>query len=50
MATTDQSYDDTNIDSKEQIKDQAIMTNNTATLNFHIIYIVKNPETILEGC
>ena len=40
-ATTYKSYDDSNIDNKEQVRDRGIMMNNTATFTLHIRYIVK---------
>ena len=35
-ATTYKSYDDSNIDNKEQVRDIGIMMSNTATFTFHI--------------
>ena len=35
-ATTNKSYDDSNIDDKEQVIDLGIMMSNTATLTLHI--------------
>ena len=40
-ATTYKSYDDSNIDDKEQVRELFIMMINTATLTLHIINIVK---------
>ena len=40
-ATTYNSYDDSDIDDKEQVRDLCIMMCNTATFTFHIINIVK---------
>ena len=39
--TTYKSYDDSNIDDKEQIRDLGIMMSNTATFTLHIRNIVK---------
>ena len=39
-ATTNKSYDDSNIDNKEQIRDRGIMMSNTATFTLHIRNIV----------
>ena len=39
--TTYKSYDDSNIDNKEQARDLGIMMSNTATFTLHIINIVK---------
>ena len=39
-ATTYKSYDDSNIDDKEQFRDLGIMMSNTATVTLHIINIV----------
>ena len=39
--TTYKSYDDSNIDDKEQVRDQGIMVSNTATFTLHIRNIVK---------
>ena len=39
-ATTYKSYDDLNIDDKEQVRDLFIMMSSTATLTLHIINIV----------
>ena len=41
-ATTYKSYDDSNIDDKEQVIDLGIMMSNTATFALHIKNIVKN--------
>ena len=41
FATTSKSYDDSNIDIKEQVRDLGIMMSNTATFTLHIINIVK---------
>ena len=41
-ATTYKSYDDSNIDDKEQVRDLGIMMSNTATFTLHIRNIVKN--------
>ena len=40
-ATTYKSYDDSNIDDKEQVRDLGIMMSNTATFTLHIRNIVK---------
>ena len=40
-ATTYKSYNDSNIDDKEQVRDLGIMMSNTATFTLHIINIVK---------
>ena len=40
-ATTYKSYDDSNIDDKEQVRDLGIMISNTATSTLHIRNIVK---------
>ena len=40
-ATTYKSYDDSNIDDKQQVRDLGTMISNTATSTFHIINIVK---------
>ena len=40
-ATTYKSYDDSNIDDKEQVRDLGIMISNTATFTLHIRNIVK---------
>ena len=42
FATSYKSYDDSNIDDKEQVRDLGIMMNNTATFTVHIRNIVKN--------
>ena len=39
-ATTYKSYNDSNIDDKEQVRDLGIMMSNTATFTLHIINIV----------
>ena len=39
-ATTYKSYDDLNIDDKEQVRDLGIMMSNTATFTLYIINIV----------
>ena len=39
-ATSYQSYDDSNIDDKEQVRDLGITMSNTATFTFHIRNIV----------
>ena len=49
-ATTNKSYDDSNIDDKEQIRDLGIMISNTATFTLHIRNIVKWPDTRWDGC
>ena len=41
-ATTYKSYDDSNIDDKEQDRDLGIMMSKTATFTLHIRNIVKN--------
>ena len=40
-ATTYKSYDDSNIDDEEQVRDLGIMMSNTATFTLHIRIIVK---------
>ena len=40
-AITYKSYDESNIDDKEQVRDQGIKLSNTATFNLHIRNIVK---------
>ena len=40
-ASTYKSYDDSNIDDKEQVRDLGILTSNTATFTLHIRNIVK---------
>ena len=40
-ATTYKSYDDSNIDDKEQVRDLGIMMSNAATFTLHIRNIVK---------
>ena len=40
-ATTYKSYDDSNFDDKEQVRDLSIMTSNTDTFTLHIRNIVK---------
>ena len=40
-ATIFKSYNDSNIDSKEQVRDLGIMMSNTATFTLHIRNIVK---------
>ena len=40
-ATTCKSYDDSNIDDTEQVRDLGIMMSNTATFTLHIRSIVK---------
>ena len=40
-ATTCKSYEDSNIDDKEQVKDLGIMLSNTATFTLHIKNLVK---------
>ena len=40
-ATTCKSYDDSNIDDIEQVRDLGIMMSNTATFTLHIRNIVK---------
>ena len=40
-ATTYKSYDDSDIDDKEQVRDVGIMMSNTATFTLHIRNIVK---------
>ena len=49
-ATTYKSYDDSNIDDKEQVSDLGIMMSNTTTFSLHIINIVKRPATRWIGC
>ena len=46
-ATTNKSYDVSNIDDKEHIRDLGIMMSNTATFTLHIRNIVK---TRWYGC
>ena len=43
-AVTYKSYDDSNIDEKEQVRILCIMISNTATFTLHIKNIVKNPR------
>ena len=43
-ATTYKSYDNSNIDDKEQIRDLDIMTSNTETFTLHIRNIVKKGQ------
>ena len=43
-ATTYKSYDDLNIDDKEQVRDLGIMMSNTDTFTLHIRNIVKNAK------
>ena len=40
-ATTNKSYDDSNIDDEEQVRDLGIMMSNTATFTLHIQNLVK---------
>ena len=40
-ATTYKSYDDSNMDDKEQVRDLGIMMSNTATFTLHIRNIVE---------
>ena len=40
-ATTCKSYDDSNIDDKEQVRDLGIMMSNRATFTLHIRNIIK---------
>ena len=40
-ATTYKSYDDSNIDDKERVRDIGIMMSNTATFTLHIRNIAK---------
>ena len=40
-ATTNKSYDNSNIDDQEQVRDLSIMMSNTATFTLHIRNIVK---------
>ena len=47
-ATIYRSFDDSNIDSKEEVRDLGIMMSNTDTFTRHIISIVK-PETRWMG-
>ena len=49
-ATTYKSYDDSNIDNKEQVRDPGIMMSNTATFTLHIRNIVIKAETRWGGC
>ena len=42
--TTYKSYDGSNIDNKEEVKDLGIMMSNTATFTFHIRNIVKKTQ------
>ena len=49
-ATTNKSYDDSNVDDKEQIRDLIIMISNTATSTLPIRNIVKWPDTRWDGC
>ena len=43
-ATTNKSYDHSNIDDKEQIRDLCIMISNTATFTLHIRNLVKKGQ------
>ena len=45
MTTFYKSYDDSNIDREEQLRDPSIMMSNTATFTLHIKNIVKRPAT-----
>ena len=47
-ATTCKSYDDSNIDDKEQVRNLMIMMSNTATFTRHIRNIVKQARDKLE--
>ena len=47
-AATYKSYDDLNIDDKEQVRDQSIMMSKTATFTLHIRNIVQ--EARWDGC
>ena len=49
-ATIYKSYDDSNIDNKEQVKDLGIVMSNTATFALNFRNIVKRPETRRDGC
>ena len=49
-ATTYKSYDDSNIDDKEQVRDLGIVMSNTATFTLHIRNIAKRSETRWDGC
>ena len=48
-ATTYNSYDDSNIDHKEQVRDLIIMMSNTDTFTLHIRNIVKNAREWVLG-
>ena len=41
-ATIKKSYDDSNIDDKDEVRDLGIMMSNTATFTLHIRNVVKN--------
>ena len=48
--TTYKSYDDSDIDDKEQARELGIMMSNTATFTLHIINIVKKARDKMDGC
>ena len=49
-ATTYNSYDDSNIEDKEQVRDLGIMMSNTATFTVILEIQFKRPETRWDGC
>ena len=49
-ATTYKSYDDSNIDDKEQVRNLGTMVSNTATFTLHIRNIVKKAIHKMDGC
>ena len=49
-ATTYNSYDDSNIDDKEQVRDLGIMMSNTATFTLHIGNIHTKARERSDGC
>ena len=48
-ATSYKSYDDLNIEDKEQVRDLGIMMSNTATFSLHIRNIVKKARGKMGG-
>ena len=49
-ATTYKSYDDSNIDDNEKVRDLGIMMSNTATFTHHIKNIVKKARDKMRWC
>ena len=49
-ATTYKSYDDSNIDDNEKVRDLRIMMSNTATFTHHIKNIVKKARDKMRWC